>query len=104
MAALFGGMARAPEATWAKRVTVNGPLVARFLEENATEERIFLQRQRDQEAQSLRDALLGTKVIEEKEPEPREEIELDLTKLFHAMRSIANGPYDVRDTGTSDRL
>lgn len=65
----------------AKRVTVNDPLVARFLEENATEERIFLQRQRDQEAQSLRDALLGTKVTPEKEPEPPEEVELDLTAL-----------------------
>ena len=67
----------------AKRVTVNGPLVARFLEENAAEERIFFQRQRDQEAQSLRDALLGTRVIKEKAPEPTEEVELDLTTIPH---------------------
>ena len=43
-----------------KRLTVNGPLLAQFLEDVAAEEQILLQRQRDLEEQGLRDALLGT--------------------------------------------
>jgi putative transposase len=42
-----------------KRVTVNGPLLAQFLEEMIAEEEVLLQQQRDHEAQSLREALLG---------------------------------------------
>jgi putative transposase len=64
-----------------KRVTVNGRLVARFLEENILEERILLQRQRDLEEQSLREAVVGKQTVKGKEPERREDFELDLTTI-----------------------
>jgi len=53
-----------------KRLTVNGPLLAQFLEDVATEEQILLQRQRDLEEQGLRDALLGARTLA-----PRHELE-----------------------------
>ena len=43
-------------------MTVNGPLLAQFLEEMIAEEEVLLQQQRDHEAQSLREALLGKRV------------------------------------------
>ena len=46
-----------------KRLTVNGPLLAQFLEAVAAEEQILLQRQRDLEEQGLRDALLGARTL-----------------------------------------
>jgi putative transposase len=42
-----------------KRITINGPLLAEFLEEVAAEEQLLLQRQRDLEEQSIREAILG---------------------------------------------
>jgi putative transposase len=53
-----------------KRLTVNGPLLAQFVEDVAAEERILLQRQRDREEQGLRDALLGMRPLA-----PRHEME-----------------------------
>ncbi|GHO56242.1 hypothetical protein KSB_47170 [Ktedonobacter robiniae] len=66
------------------RVTVNGPLLAQFLEEVATEEQLLLQRQRDLEGQSIREAIEGSAqkdspaipVVQEEEDD-----ELDLTTL-----------------------
>lgn len=46
-----------------KRITINGPLLAQFLEDVAAEERILLQRQHDLEEHALRDALLGTRTL-----------------------------------------
>ncbi len=40
-----------------KRVTINGPLLAQFLEEIGAEQRLLLQRQRDLEERSIREAL-----------------------------------------------
>ena len=62
-------------------MTVNGKLVARFLEENTLEERVLLQRQRDLEEQSLREAVVGKQTVKGKEPERREDFELDLTTI-----------------------
>ena len=42
-----------------KRVTVNGPLLAQFLQEMEIEEQLLLQRQRDYEGQSIREAIVG---------------------------------------------
>ena len=56
-----------------KRLTVNGPLLAQFLEDVAAEEQILLQRQRDLEEQGLRDALLSTST-----PAPLHELERSL--------------------------
>jgi putative transposase len=42
-----------------KRVTVNGPLLAQFLEEMLAEEEVLLQQQRDHEAQAIREAIVG---------------------------------------------
>ncbi len=68
-----------------KRVTVNGPLLAQFLEEMIAEEEVLLQQQRDHEAQSIREAILGksaTLVIEKLEArEERPAVELDLTRI-----------------------
>ena len=64
-----------------KRVTVNGTLVAHFLEENAAEEQILLQHQRDLEERPIREAVLDKKASEEKERERKEAFELDLTKI-----------------------
>lgn len=46
-----------------KRLTINGSLLAQFLEDVAAEERILLQRQHDLEEQALRDAILDTQTI-----------------------------------------
>jgi putative transposase len=46
-----------------KRLTVNSPLLAQFLETVAAEEQILLQRQRDLEEHSLRDALCGPRPL-----------------------------------------
>src|SRR5579885_1733887 len=42
-----------------KRVTVNGPLLAHFLEEVMADEEVLLQQQRDHEAQSIRETTVG---------------------------------------------
>lgn len=67
-----------------KRVTVNGPLLAQFLEEMATEEQLLLQQQRDLEGQSLREAIVGQSQMSHFEPktDPQEiDEELDLATL-----------------------
>jgi putative transposase len=42
-----------------KRITVNGPLLAQFLEEVVTEEHLLLQQQRDLEGLPIREAIAG---------------------------------------------
>jgi putative transposase len=65
-----------------KRVTVNGPLLAQFLEEMMAEEEVLLQRQRDLEAQSIREAILGKQATPVPDVrEQREEVTLDLTRI-----------------------
>lgn len=65
-----------------KRVTVNGPLLAQFLEEMIAEEEVLLQRQRDLEAQSIREAILGKKAtLVPDVREQREEVTVDLTRI-----------------------
>jgi putative transposase len=67
-----------------KRVTVNGPLLAQFLEEVATEEQLLLQQQRDLEGLSIREAIVGQSPMTG--PPPSAELqemdeELDLATL-----------------------
>jgi putative transposase len=70
-----------------KRITINGPLLAKFLEEVAAEERLLLQRQRDLEEQTIREAILGKMnggprhLQERTEEEDDEEGELDLATI-----------------------
>src|SRR5712691_13329302 len=52
-----------------KRVSVNSPLLARFLEELATEEQLLLQQQRDLEGLSIREAISGQSMVRRSEPE-----------------------------------
>jgi putative transposase len=69
-----------------KRVSVNGPLLARFLEEIATEEQLLLQQQRDLEGLPIREAIVGRSIVRLKEPEAEAEVcdeELDLATLPH---------------------
>lgn len=40
-------------------MTVNGPLLAQFLEEMIAEEDVLLQQERDHEAASIREAIVG---------------------------------------------
>jgi putative transposase len=68
-----------------KRVTINGPLLAQFLEDMIAEEEVLIQQQRDLEAQSIREAILGKRATQE--PERREvgaerpEVIVDLTRI-----------------------
>ena len=70
-----------------KRMTVNGPLQAHFLEEIATEEHVLLQQQRDLEERSLREAILGKRhpavnaLLQEEQREEDDLDELDLTTI-----------------------
>jgi hypothetical protein len=68
-----------------KRVTINGPLLANFLEEMMAEEELLIQRQRDLEAQSIREAILGMSGTKPPEMQERQEergaIILDFTKI-----------------------
>jgi putative transposase len=67
-----------------RRVSVNGPLLARFLEELATEEQLLLQQQRDLEGLSIREAIVGRSIVRLKEPGAEAEVgdeELDLATL-----------------------
>ena len=54
-----------------KRVRVNGPLLAQFLEDLAAEEQVLLQRQRDLEGHAIRAAICGTPVAR---PRPRPQV------------------------------
>jgi hypothetical protein len=70
-----------------KRITINGPLLAAFLEEVAAEEHLLGQRQRDLEEHPLREAMLGTRrgtplpAMEGHPDEEDEDDELDLTTI-----------------------
>ncbi len=67
-----------------KRVTVNGPLLAQFLEEMITEERLLLQQQRDHEGQAIREAIVGQAQMIDPLAFPQEQEmdeELDLATL-----------------------
>lgn len=65
-----------------KRITINGPLLAQFLQKLQGDEAFLLQRQRDLEEQAQREAILLKRL---KTPEstlsPPPRIELDLTKI-----------------------
>lgn len=63
-------------------MTVNGRLLAQFLEKMATDEEVLIQQQHDLEEQSIRDAILGKKTIEVVERrEERDEVKLDLALI-----------------------
>lgn len=68
-----------------KRVTVNGPLLATFLEEMMAEEELLIQQQRDLEAQSVREAILGKTVplatSSSEQQKDRGPIILDFTRI-----------------------
>ena len=70
-----------------KRITINGPLLATFLEEVAAEEQLLLQRQRDLEEQTIREAILGKRnsgprhLLERTEEEDDAFDELDLATI-----------------------
>jgi len=51
-----------------KRVSVHGPLLARFLAEIATEEQLLLQQQRDLEGLPIREAIVGQSIMRRSEP------------------------------------
>ena len=69
-----------------KRVSVHGPLLARFLAEMATEAQLLLQQQRDLEGVPIREAIVGQSIMHRSEPgaeaEGRDD-ELDLAALPH---------------------
>jgi putative transposase len=67
-----------------RRVSIDGPLLAQFLEEIATEEQLLLQRQRDLEGLPVREAIVGPRHQILKPPEAEAEVddeELDLAAL-----------------------
>jgi len=68
-----------------KRVTVNGPLLAQFLEEMLAEEEVLLQQQRDHEAQAIREAIVGKRaeheVAQVKMEAEQSAIVIDLTRI-----------------------
>src|SRR5215469_412011 len=68
-------------------LTVNGPLLAQFLEEMIAEEDLLLQQQRDHEAQSIREAIVGKSngsSAEQRELETeRPAVVVDLTRIPH---------------------
>jgi len=64
-----------------KRISINGPLLAGFLEEIATEEQLLLQQQQDLEGRPIREAIVGKPWVPEMEPVPEEDEELDLATI-----------------------
>jgi putative transposase len=64
-----------------KRITLNGPLLAQFLQKLENDEALLLQRQRDLEEQTQREALLLRKPLAMKRRESHPRVELDLTKI-----------------------
>ena len=64
-----------------KRITLNGPLLAQFLQQLESDEALLLQRQRDLEEQAQRLALLPRTPLNRKAREPLPPIELDLTRI-----------------------
>jgi putative transposase len=63
------------------RVSIDGPLLARFLEELATEEQLLLQQQRDLEGLLIREAIVGQPRKAPSAPEQEIDEELDLATL-----------------------
>jgi putative transposase len=66
-----------------KRVTLNGPLLAQFLQQVEQEETFSLQHEREYEEQALRSASLGSHSRLPRSDEIPPEITIDLTKLRH---------------------
>lgn len=66
-----------------KRITLNGPLLAHFLQHLESDEALLLQRQRDLEEQAQRSALLLKHPPEMKTQDVPSLVELDLTKIPH---------------------
>jgi putative transposase len=64
-----------------KRITLNGPLLAQFLQQLESDEVLLLQRQRDLEEQAQRSALLLRTPLEMKTRKEPAQIELDLTRI-----------------------
>jgi putative transposase len=64
-----------------KRVTLNGPLLAHFLQQVEQEETFSLQHQREYEEQTLRSASLGPHPHLPRSDEISPEITIDLTNL-----------------------
>jgi putative transposase len=68
-----------------KRVSINGPLLAGFLEEVLTEEPLLFQQQRDLEGVSIREAIVGQSPRASLEPSDADaemdDDELDLATL-----------------------
>ncbi len=68
-----------------KRVSVNGVLLAQFLEEVALEEQVLLQQQRDLEGRPIREAIVGTRAsvpVSIEQPEEDDD-EFDLASIPH---------------------
>jgi hypothetical protein len=64
-----------------KRVTLNGPLLAQFLQRVEQEETFSLQHEREYEEQALRRACLGSHQALPRSDEVPAEITIDLTQL-----------------------
>jgi putative transposase len=64
-----------------KRMTINGPLLAQFLQQLESDEALLLQRQRDLEEQVQRSSLLLKAPLKAKPPDVPPPIELDLSKI-----------------------
>jgi putative transposase len=64
-----------------KRITLNGPLLAQFLQKLQGDEALLLQRQRDLEEQAQREAIRLKKPSGMKTREAHPRVELDLTKI-----------------------
>jgi putative transposase len=64
-----------------KRITLNGPLLAQFLQQLESDEALLLQRQRDLEEQAQREVLLSRTPLDRKPREALPPVELDLTRI-----------------------
>jgi len=64
-----------------KRVMLNGPLLAQFLQQVEQEEMFSLQHEREYEEQALRHAGLGSHQVLPRSDEVPAEITIDLTQL-----------------------
>jgi putative transposase len=73
-----------------KRVTLNGPLLAQFLQQVEQEETFSLQHEREYEEQALRSASLGSHPQLPRSDEIPPDITIDFTQLRHRCRSIAD--------------
>ena len=64
-----------------KRQTLNGPLLAQFLQQVEQEEKIALQHQRDYEEQALRHAILQPQLTVARAASQQEEIVIDFAHI-----------------------